>query len=583
MGLDPSGAGAQRSPQLLRRERVVERLGTLCGERGQRRVRPAGNHRDAAESTYVAVLENRAVVEVPRGPHVLVGDPGLGDAQHAGHAEVHDQLVIVVEREQQVFAATLDLADARAARGNCGGELGRLVGAGVEDETAGQSRGELAPNGLDLGQLGHLVTVASALVSERFNEILDEATMLLDLDAARAEVWVSGLVAEWVDTDDLLAQLGASDRPEALAIARALQAFVPDAADAAAALSSAGVAEPEWGAMVGSAVALLAWEIVDPFSGNSSLVVEFEHGDAIRHSMLVELEDDCAVDINFGPPGLVEDAFAESDTRSLSVHEWPADRALSAIGAAMARTAADPEVPVTDDYVMNAAIAMARVGLHGFADAEVLARAIPVTEARSPVSGRPARDPLDAEADAAACSTLRSALARELARPVPEAAIAEAAARVRKSLEAATDPDLFALADDIALGDTSRVGDHELLAGLAGAFVVPGELMAFAAAERDALRGLEWADWLGAVIPLVRAGAGADASPMQLVQNINRCPEVTTTVPKRDAPVVADVFSRMLHAWELTGAIDDDGRLTPLGAWLVPRSLLCAWGGGGSG
>ena len=62
-----------------------------------------------------------------------------------------------------------------------------------------------------------------------------------------------------------------------------------------------------------------------------------------------------------------------------------------------------------------------------------------------------------------------------------------------------------------------------------------------------------------------------------------RCPEVTTTVPKRDAPVVADVFSRMLHAWELTGAIDDDGRLTPLGAWLVPQSLLCAWGGGGSG
>lgn len=407
--------------------------------------------------------------------------------------------------------------------------------------------------------------------------------MLLDLDAARAEVWVSGLVAEWVDTDDLLARLRASHRPEALAIARALEAFVPEAADAAAALSSAGVAEPEWGEMVGSAVALLAWEIVDPFSGNSSLVVEFEHRDAVRHSMLVEIEDECAVDINFGPPGLVDDAFDESDTRSLSVHEWPADRALAAIGAAMARTAADSEVPLTDDYVMNAAVAMARVGLHGFADAELLPRAIPSTDAGSPAGSRPARDPLDADADAAACATLRSALAREMARPAPEAAIAEAATRVRKALEAATEPDLVALADDIALGDPSRVDDHDLLAGLAGAFVVPGALVAFAPVERDALRGLEWADWLGAVIPLVRAGAGADAGPLQLVQNINRCPEVTTTVPKRDAPVVADVFSRMLHAWELTGAIDDDGRLTLLGAWLVPRSLLRAWGGGGSG
>jgi hypothetical protein len=81
------------------------------------------------------------------------------------------------------------------------------------------------------------------------------------------------------------------------------------------------------------------------------------------------------------------------------------------------------------------------------------------------------------------------------------------------------------------------------------------------------------------VIPLVRAGAGADCSPEQLVRNINRCAEVTTTVPKRDAPQVAAVFARLLHAWELTGALDEHGKLTELGAWLVPRALLSAWGG----
>ena len=420
---------------------------------------------------------------------------------------------------------------------------------------------------------------------ERFDEVLDEAEMLFDLDAARAEVWVSGLVAEWVDTDDLLALLGASDRPEALAIACALEAIVPEAAHTAETLVAAGMVRPEWAEVIGSAVAMLAWEIVDPFSGNSSLVVEFEHADLVRHSMLVEIEDEAAVDINFGPPGLVDDAFAESDTRSLSVHEWPADRALSAIGDAMARTAADPDVPVTDDYAMNAAVAMARIGLFGFEDGTGFQVLLGPVRDAPVVAGaiRSVRDPLEAEADAAACATLRSALARQLALPAPMVERADAAARVRAALAGASDPDLVALAHDAGLGDPALVDDHELLARLAGAFVVPGALLAFAPAERDALRGLEWADWLGAVIPLVRAGAGADASPMQLVQNINRCPEVTTTVPKRDAPVVADVFSRMLHAWELTGAIDDQGRLTTLGAWLVPRSLLYAWDGGGSG
>ena len=76
------------------------------------------------------------------------------------------------------------------------------------------------------------------------------------------------------------------------------------------------------------------------------------------------------------------------------------------------------------------------------------------------------------------------------------------------------------------------------------------------------------------MIPLVRAGVGADAEPMQLVSNINRCAEVTTTVPKRDMRSRGRRVPRMLHAWELTGALDDEGRLTALGVWLVPRSLL---------
>ena len=417
-------------------------------------------------------------------------------------------------------------------------------------------------------------------MNERFAEVLDEAALLRDLDAARAEVWVSGLLGEWADLDDLLVLLGASVRPEALAGARAATTMRPEAGAIATALAARGIDEPPWLADVGTAVAHQAWEIVDPFSGNVSVVVEYEHADAVRHSMLVEIEEGAAVDINFGPPGLVDDAFGESDTRSLSVQDSPVDRALERIAVALERTARDGEVSVTDEFVMNVALARARVS--GFARVEVGSATVvvpPVVAASVHPLARPVRDAFEIEADAASCITLRAALARELAEGAPIEALTLAADRVRHALAVGSSPDLDALAAEADVGESvASFDDAMLLARLAGTFVVPGPLDAFSPAARDAIRGLEWADWLGAVIPLVRAGIGADADPLQLVRNINRCPEVTTTVPKRDAPAVADVFARTLHAWELTGVLDLDGRLTALGVWILPRSLLVAWG-----
>ena len=409
-------------------------------------------------------------------------------------------------------------------------------------------------------------------MNERFDEVLDEAAVLHELDAARAEVWVSGLLAEWGDLDDLLARLGTSPRPEALAVARAATAMLPDAVSVAEALAAGGLAEPPWSAEIGSAVPLEAWEIVDPFSGNSSVVVEYEHADGVRHSMLVEIENGAAVDIHFGPPGLVDDAFDESDTRSLSVRPWPVERALEHVSAALDHTAEHGDISVTEEFVMNVALAGARAGR--------IAPSAPAHPDTAPTSihlPRPERDAFEAEADAAACTMLRAALAPQLAKPPPHEDLAARADQVRRALGTASSPDLGALADDAGV-TAAELDDRMLLARLAGVFVVPGPLAAFSPAAREAIRALEWADWLGAVIPLVRAGVGADADPLQLVRNINRCPEVTTTVPKRDAPAVADVFARTLHAWELTGAIDDDGRLTALGAWLMPQALLLAWG-----
>ena len=416
-------------------------------------------------------------------------------------------------------------------------------------------------------------------MDERFDEVLAEAEVLAELDAARAEVWVSGLLAEWDDVDDLLARLAASTRPEALAVACALREMVPEAQGIVTSARAAGAVLPEWAAHVGTARACQAWEIVDPFSGNVSIVVEFEHDDATCHSMLVEIEDGAAVDVHFGPPGLVDAAFDESDTRALSVRELLVEDALARAATALARTDVleqTGDADVTDELVMNRALAAVRLG---DAAASPVAGARAVVPADRAPRTRPARTTDEVDADAAASSTLRAALAKQLAGDAPLAELATTAARVRDSLVATLDPDLVALAVDVDLGDPVLLDDATLLARLAGAFVVPGALASFTPSVRDALRGIEWADWLGAVIPLVRAGAGADADPMQLVRNINRCPEVTTTVPKRDMQAVADVFALTLHAWELTGVVDD-GRLTPLGAWLLPHALLDAWRAG---
>ena len=85
------------------------------------------------------------------------------------------------------------------------------------------------------------------------------------------------------------------------------------------------------------------------------------------------------------------------------------------------------------------------------------------------------------------------------------------------------------------------------------------------------------------MLPLVRGGPGTDASPEQLVRNINRCPEVTTSIPKRDAPAVASAFGCAMTAWRVSGVLDAEERLTAVGAWVLPRALAAVWVAGSTG
>ena len=95
----------------------------------------------------------------------------------------------------------------------------------------------------------------------------------------------------------------------------------------------------------------------------------------------------------------------------------------------------------------------------------------------------------------------------------------------------------------------------------------------------SAVMALELADWVGAIVGLVRAGVGASAEPEALIAAIHDTREVDGVVDPDDAAVVGFAFEVVLPTWEAVGAVDPDRRLTALGAWGLPRALARAWGG----
>ena len=89
---------------------------------------------------------------------------------------------------------------------------------------------------------------------------------------------------------------------------------------------------------------------------------------------------------------------------------------------------------------------------------------------------------------------------------------------------------------------------------------------------------LEWADWLGAVIGVARAGEGCAVDGSVMVDFVNRCPEVTTTIPKADRGRIEWAFDTVIEPWTEWGLLDDDGRMTSLGLSVLPAALRRAWG-----
>jgi hypothetical protein len=184
------------------------------------------------------------------------------------------------------------------------------------------------------------------------------------------------------------------------------------------------------------------------------------------------------------------------------------------------------------------------------------------------------------QVDREAVDLLRRALRDQRGATAP-AALTEAASIVRDGLAKGDHP--FAWIGQAAGLDQEPPPDDDaaLLIRCAAATISPEEETGLDIEEESLLLSLEHADWLGAIVSAARAGPGADASPSSLVDGIRNCPEVElgSDLDLDDESHLEAAFWIVSLPWHVLGLTDPDQRLTPLGAWLLPRALARAWGG----
>jgi hypothetical protein len=181
------------------------------------------------------------------------------------------------------------------------------------------------------------------------------------------------------------------------------------------------------------------------------------------------------------------------------------------------------------------------------------------------------------QAEAEAVEVLRQALPAPTLAPLPAGELQQACQHLRASL-GRHDPAVETLRRAAGLDPPLPADDAELWLAAAGALIAMRESSGLDAELEASVMALELADWVGAVVGLVRGGVGASADPAVLVAAINDCPEVEGTVDPDDADLVELAFEVVLPTWEAVGAVDVDRRLTELGAWGLPRALARAWG-----
>ncbi len=404
----------------------------------------------------------------------------------------------------------------------------------------------------DSAELLHII-VADALA---------QADELLELDGPRAEAWASDLAALADEAGpnglaELVASLSDAGTAGAAAALWALDAVTDSVDRADPALEPA----PTWADSLATSRSTGASSLTAP--RGASLALRFIDSADVGHVILVDLlpaelgsTAETIGEVHVGPPQIL-DGIEEEDA-DISAFEIPAAEAAARIAKALAAT----EAP-RDSLVATGRLLLAR--LREWID-EPGAAPRPAT---APVPELPPRDPED---DAYA----RDILDRALGPPatVENDAVARAAAVLRDA--AASDAPMARwLAASVGPVDLDDPDLEVVIAALA-ATASPVTLEPLDADTRVAVVDLEWADWLGAVVGAVRGGPGTPVDGEALVDLVNRCPEVTSSIPKNDRARVAWAFSVCTEIHTEIGLIAD-GRITELGIALWPVALRAAW------
>lgn len=384
-----------------------------------------------------------------------------------------------------------------------------------------------------------------------FADLLSRASIVVELDGPQLEGWVSGLFSALDDGDTIIGFLDhcqAARTAVGATLAYAIAELSRGLDDGVSSHAESVVDHDlltEAAAHVGESALSDAWEVEAPFG--RSIVLGFEapvlaaKADEIeteptdpRHAILVEIHADGRLEdlqLAGSPDELIAEAAESGEAISATridvedavarvVASWPTEPLLAAeVG---------PGVAANQQFVRRRVLVAARHVLPAIAvvDPEIDVR-------------RGMDDDDFAAANRAALSTLRSAVGDPAPRPAGGPASPERAAW-----------------SGVIRGDGGELSGR----------------------ERDALLWLEWADWLGVGIGLLRSGAGTEASGQAWVDLVNRCPEVSSTIDKADREYAAWAFDVAIDLLADSGVIDEAGEVTEAGHAELHAAMLATWG-----
>ena len=196
-----------------------------------------------------------------------------------------------------------------------------------------------------------------------------------------------------------------------------------------------------------------------------------------------------------------------------------------------------------------------------------------------------------AEAEADALAELRDNLSELPGRPIPEADLHKASARLRAVLRDGQPQwprDLLTACAGLG-GAELPPDDGELWLQVAAGIVAPAdELAGDQASDADlaaddlsddeesmvALCALDHYDWLAVTTALARGGPGTAASAGDLARFVS---EYDPDEVDDQADAAAGMFLHVVGLWRVLGALDDDDMLTQLGWWGIPEAVQRAW------